>query len=147
MARKTRETVKNKNRLDPSSKARPGTYSRNKGHNYERKIAEEFRALGFTRCLTTRNASKLWDDCKLDLYGVPVNIQLKAVEGHVNYAVVLESMMNNVESRIPERVAFPFAVLHKKQRKELVIMSKEDFYRFLAAIYIQNQTKTDDLPN
>jgi len=59
--------------------------SRNKGHRFERKIAQDLRELGFTECKTSRAVSKLLDDCGIDLAitgllveSVPFLIQCKA---------------------------------------------------------------------
>ncbi|MGR3220044.1 MAG: hypothetical protein ACUZ8H_09550 [Candidatus Anammoxibacter sp.] len=44
-----------------------GKTSRNKGHSYERKIRQEFIALGWDKCNTSRCESKMTDDAKVDL--------------------------------------------------------------------------------
>lgn len=127
----SREKVKNKNSLPATPRKNTGKNNRLRGHNYERKIAKEHRDLGFARCLTTRQASRLWDDCKLDLYGIPVNTQLKNVNGTIKYEQVLEDMKEKVEENLPERKDLPFVVFHKKGRVELVVMSKDDYYKLL----------------
>ena len=44
-----------------------GNRNRDKGNNYERKIAQELRDLGFNDVVTSRYASKETDDNKIDL--------------------------------------------------------------------------------
>ena len=143
MRKASRETVKNKNHL-PSEITKKNTGPRNRvrGHNYERKIAKEFRDLGFTRCLTTRQASRLWDDCKLDLYGIPVNVQLKNVISSMNYVDILNSMISKVTEFLPEREDKPFIIFHKKGKEELAIMYKEDLYKLLVTLLLSNGTNS-----
>lgn len=56
--------------------------NRNRGHNYERLIAEELRELGFPGVVTSRSESKSMDDKKVDLIDTEnklfFNPQLKA---------------------------------------------------------------------
>lgn len=58
-----------------------GNRNRDKGNNYERKIAQELRDLGFNDVVTSRYASKETDDNKIDLVfqnkSCDLNIQLK----------------------------------------------------------------------
>ena len=56
-----------------------GVKNRRKGHNAERRRAQMFRELGFDKCKTSREASRLLDNCKVDLAFVPYNVQMKAV--------------------------------------------------------------------
>lgn len=58
--------------------ARSKSYSRTKGHNKEREYAKRFRELGFGFCRTSRQASRLLDDSKVDLSGIPLLVQIKA---------------------------------------------------------------------
>jgi hypothetical protein len=52
--------------------------SRNKGHTAEVKYARVFREeLGFGKCKTSRQASRLLDDSKVDLANIPFNVQIK----------------------------------------------------------------------
>lgn len=138
------EKVKNKNHL-PSTSKRTGKTNRTKGHNYERKIAKELRELGFSRCLTSRQASRLYDDCKLDFYGIPFNLQAKNVSSvSIKYDLVLDSMKELVEKNLPERSELPYAVMHKKGKVEVVVLLKEDFYKLLAQY---NQQDGNSNPN
>lgn len=58
---------------------------RKKGHRFETSIARDIRELGFIYCKTTRNASKVLDDCSIDISvngasidSIPFLIQCKA---------------------------------------------------------------------
>ena len=55
-----------------------GNNNRRKGHNYERLIAKDFKDMGYPFCKTARNASTLLDACKIDIWGIPYNVQAKA---------------------------------------------------------------------
>lgn len=131
------EKVKNKNHLPSTRKSRSGKTNRTKGHNFERKIAADLRGLGFERCLTSRQASRLYDDCKLDFFGLPFNLQAKNVSSRgLDYMQVLASMKELVDKHLPDRSEYPFAVIHKKGRVELAVLTLEDFYKLLS-YYIQ----------
>ena len=61
-----------------------GNRNRDKGTDYERKIAQELRDLGFNDVVTSRYASKETDDNKIDLVfqnkSCDLNIQLKKTQ-------------------------------------------------------------------
>jgi hypothetical protein len=52
--------------------------NRRKGHVYERYLAKLFRVLGYEKCKTSREASRLYDNCGYDLWGIPFLVQAKA---------------------------------------------------------------------
>lgn len=100
-------------------------HSKNKGSAYERKLAIEFRGLGFEDCKTSRFESKMLDDLGVDLTNTGCfNVQAKAVERMTkSYHDILSSMPrdNNYNT-----------IFHKRNRKgEVVVMTKEDFYEIL----------------
>lgn len=97
--------------------------NRDKGHNYERKIRTELIELGFENCQTSRYASREKDDQKVDLVNTePFNIQCKAVEKGINYHDLL--------SQLPKDGNYNL-ILHKRNRRETVTMTKKDFYNIL----------------
>jgi len=105
-----------------------GKGARNKGLNYERKIRREFIDLGFTNCTTSRYESKKVDDSKVDLCNTdPFNIQCKAVEKGINYNKLLSEMPKDENYNI---------ILHKKDRKEIVVLSKSDFMELLDMLIV-----------
>lgn len=73
------------------AKKRNGKYCREKGNNYERKIAKELNELGFD-VVTSRSESKNTDNNKVDLIDksnkLPLNIQLKKVLKTPNYFTI-----------------------------------------------------------
>ena len=52
--------------------------NRDKGHRWERALRRLFLQWGFLKAQTSRAASKLLDDSKVDLAFVPWNIQAKS---------------------------------------------------------------------
>ncbi|MCD4697863.1 MAG: hypothetical protein K8S16_16680 [Bacteroidales bacterium] len=100
-----------------------GKTARTKGHNYERKIRREFIEIGFSDCNTSRYESIKRDQAKVDLCNTGVfNIQCKAVEKGINYQKLLSEMPQETNYNI---------ILHKKNRKEIAVLSKADFYELL----------------
>ena len=94
--------------------------SRAKGHQFEIRIAQELREMGYD-CVTSRSESRRLDDAGVDLVDdTPFYFQLKRTERLVDLNGTLASMP---KEKTP-------VVLHKKSRKPaLVTMSWEDFKR------------------
>lgn len=130
MREPNRRKIKNKNELPAEkTKARPNV--RRIGHNYERKVVKELKDLGFATAATTRATSKIMDDAKIDINGVPYNIQCKAVKTGLNVFTVLDDMESHIPKMVPERDVYVNVVFHKKEGEEVVVLRKEDFYRII----------------
>ena len=127
MRKPDRKKIKNKNEL-PSEKIKSKPNVRRIGHNYERKIVKELKDLGFDRAATTRATSRIMDDAKIDVNGVTYNIQCKAVKSGLNVFLVLEDMEENIPKLVPEREDYVNVVFHKKEKDEVVVLKKEDWY-------------------
>lgn len=97
--------------------------ARDKGHDFERKIAREFRDLGYSKCRTSRYASREKDDQKVDLVETgPFNVQCKAVEKMSGYHALLREMPAGGVN----------IIIHRRNRLgEVVVMDKKDFYRLV----------------
>jgi len=74
--------------------------NRRKGHNYERLIAKDFKDMGYPFCKTSRNASTLLDACKVDIWGIPYNIQAKA--GYKTARPKFEKIYEEIKTAITE---------------------------------------------
>lgn len=121
---------------------------RTMGHNAERYYAKLFRELGYTFCKTSRLASKLLDDSKIDLAFLPFNIQIKAgAQKGLNPTRELKLMADTCIENFPPTDsvhAQPKLVVHKKTvlpkgRKadefdQIVTMTFEDFIKILKHI-------------
>jgi len=112
--------------------------NRRKGHNFERYLAKKFREIaGFTFCKTSRQASRLLDDSKVDLAFIPYNVQAKAVIRNLNYHDIFESMDNALKKNYPPtdpQINLPKIIFHKRGRKKyqsLVILEEEEFFNLL----------------
>jgi len=119
--------IKNKNELS-SEKTKHKPNVRRIGHNYERKIAKEFKDLGYERAASTRATSRIMDDAKIDINGIPFNVQCKAVKTGLNVFTVLNEMEDFIPKLVPERENLINLVFHKKEREEVVVLRKSDWY-------------------
>jgi len=73
--------------------------SKQKGNTYERWVAKALRDLfGFTFCKTSRQASRLLDDCGIDLSGIPFNISLKS--GYRKRRPKPEEIFKNIKQQL-----------------------------------------------
>ncbi len=107
---------------------------RTKGHSYERALVKLFKELGFSACTTSRLSSKALDDAKVDLFGLPINVQAKAVEKMGCLHSVLESMPKDDKVNV---------VFHKKNNKgSIVAMSDKDFLKIMKALIELGHLKT-----
>lgn len=94
--------------------------ARTKGHNYERRIVQEFINLGWINAKTSRKANPELDALKVDLVETnPFQVQCKAVEAGINYHKLLKSMPNNDQHNV---------IFHKRNGHQVVVMDKDTFY-------------------
>lgn len=101
---------------------------RQKGHSYERAIAEKFRKAGY-QCVTSRMESKAEDDRGGDLVieDCRWQVQCKAVE-------TLGSAHNTLAKMQPTKNRIPI-VFHKRNRQGTVVsMKEEDFWKLEAML-------------
>ena len=117
--------------------------NRAKGHNAERYYVNKFKELGFEFCFTSRYASRMHDDAKVDLVNLPFNVQIKAgKQKDMIPANVLNDMQKALKRFFPKQDPIhykPKILIHYKQgssgRKrvpedELVYMSLKQFNKF-----------------
>lgn len=118
--------------------------NRTKGHNAERDVAKTFREIGFDKCKTSREASRLHDNCKIDLCFIPFNVQVKAgFQRGLNPTNEFKDMEEAIKQNFPERYPeydYPKVLIHKKQvgkgkkrtkYDDLVILPLEDFINII----------------
>jgi hypothetical protein len=109
-----------------------GSKNRRAGHNYERKCTNYFKELGFLRARTSRQASRLLDDAKVDIAYIPFNVQCKAVDSNMNYLTLIDEINVKIKELVPERKDYPTIVFHKrKNKKTLVVMNIDEFTKLL----------------
>jgi hypothetical protein len=119
-----------------------GKTNKTRGHNGERYYANFFRALGFTFCETSRQASRKHDNAKIDLMYIPYNIQIKTGKhSTMNPGKELFSMETSINVMFPpENEVFkkPCILIHRKMAEgyrrtdldDLVYMSLQQFNLF-----------------
>jgi hypothetical protein len=125
--------------MDDNKKKRVN--NKRKGSNAERDYAKRFRELGFLRCITSREGSKLYDNSGIDLLYIPFNLQIKAgVQRGINYSQELKYVRDQINSNFDADEPVhkrPIILVHKKPKlegkrergeyDELVTMSWADF--------------------
>lgn len=100
--------------------------ARKKWNNYEVKIMNEYKEMGYHNCKTSRNESKTRDDQKVDLCNTnPFNIQCK---NYTNF-----SMWQAIKTLKEMPKETNINLIHLKttkvgERWEVVILAKEDWY-------------------
>lgn len=120
-----------------SKKRKPGG-NRQAGNRYERALVFDFKDLGYLGCKTSRFSNRLLDYCKVDLNLPYLNVQAKYVKNNVNYLEIFDSMKKLLHENYPERENFISTIFHKRGAKEIVVMTKEDFYRIWKIITDNN---------
>lgn len=126
------------------TKKMSGKTNKRKGSDAERYYAKVFRDLGFTFCKTSRQASRILDDCGVDLTNLPLNVQVKAGKQRgLNPSEIIIWMQERLAENFPQEDDVhnkPNIIIHKKEvgkgkkRKdtdELVIMTFEDFKKIM----------------
>lgn len=97
---------------------------RTKGHQYERKIANEFSELVGYKIFTNRLVNKQADWNKVDITIPEFNIQCKNTAKNINYSSILKDME---EANDDKNTNIIFSkVTHKG---EFVILRKKDFIK------------------
>lgn len=135
-----------------------GGTNKRKGSNAERYYATKFRDAGFEYCRTSREASKLHDDCAIDLVFLPILAQIKAgKQKGMNPSKVLSDIKERVSKAFPPTApehVMPAIMIHYKESgmgykrteyHELVTMTFETFLIFLNSYNndLQNKSRTN----
>lgn len=115
-----------------------GKQNRVAGHNLERRIASKFREIGYPFAKTSRQASRLLDDSKVDIAFVPFLVQCKkGYKKGLNYTSILLEMKEAIKANFPPDDSvhtLPGIILHDKGRKseeKLVVMEEETFWNLI----------------
>lgn len=144
--------------IEVGKKSRQGPMNKRKGSRVERYYSNFFKQFHelLKYCKTTRNTSKLLDNCKVDLNFLPILVQIKAGEQKgLNIANVLVDMKEALRKNIPQNYPehrMPKIVIHHKDIQKgkrtrnpedtLVTMTFDDFLIFFLAFL--NQTSNDN---
>lgn len=114
-----------------------GKTNRTKGHNLERSIAKMFKdELGFKFAKTSRFASRILDNCKVDIAGIPYLVQTKAgyEKNRPKPDEIFQEMEDLLNENFPEDDPvhkYPKVLIHKidgrKKYRNIVSMPYNDF--------------------
>jgi len=125
-----------------------GNTNRTKGHNFEREIAKMFREeLGHKFAKTSRYASRMLDDCNIDISGIPFLVQAKAgyAKARPKPEEIFKNMDIDLQKNFPKNDpvhSYPKVLVHKINGRHkyhnLVTMPYNDF-KFL----LLNQKERD----
>lgn len=131
---KKTKSVKLKNYLPNKKKVSLGKRNKQRGNEYERRIAKELTEIGFD-VVTSRSESKSADANKVDVIDrsnkLPCQIQIKRTSSTPSYFKIRQ------ESTVPNE---DFALIWNKQKNvngrfmsdgECVIIDKELFYKLI----------------
>ena len=115
-----------------------GKRNRNVGHSLERRIAKKFRDIGYEFAKTSRQASRLLDDSKVDIAYVPYLVQCKkGYNKGLNYTSILLEIKEAVKKNFPpdEKVHnYPIVIIHDKGAKseeKLVVIEESTFWKLI----------------
>ena len=113
--------------------------NRTKGHNAERYYKNEFVALGYTYCQTSRYGSRMHDDAGIDIINTPFNVQVKCgYKRGLNLTKVLRDMRDAISKLFapdaPEQDKINIIIWRKDAKRgtsrepedDLVVMTWED---------------------
>lgn len=127
---------------EKKAKRKSKSYCRTKGHNAEREFAKRFKELGFTFCKTARLASTLTDYSRIDLWGLPFNVQIKSGydKNRPKPDVLFKEMKEELTKHFPpgdQMHKFPKILIHKLDSRqpehELVTMMWSEWVELLKA--------------
>lgn len=124
--------------------------NRDKGHRYERWWANIFKDLGWEKCITARQGSRIADDSGIDLVNIPYNMQLKyGYPRGLNYKTLFDSIDECKEKNFTEEdpiQKYPTVIAHKKSTKSnehFVIMKAEDWIELITKVDNIKQQSTN----
>lgn len=115
--------------------------ARTKGHSFEREIAKMFRdELGYKFAKTSRFASRILDNCKVDIAGIPYLVQTKS--GYAKNRPKPEEIFQEMEDLLVENFPsndpvhqYPKILVHKindrKKYHKFVTIPFNDFKHLL----------------
>lgn len=141
MKRKTENVKSEETNLELNKKRK--NY-RQKGHNFERQVVQMFRdELGFELAKTSRFASRILDNCQVDIFGIPFLVQTKSgyAKNRPKYEVIFQEIEENLLKNFPITDSihtYPKIIIHKitdrKKYHNFVIMPYNDFKALLKLI-------------
>jgi hypothetical protein len=121
-----------------NKKRSQGSRNRTAGHALERRIAKTFREHGHEFAKTSRLASRLLDNCQVDIAFVPYLPQCKkGYQRGLNYTQIIKEIKELVQKNFPpdDKVhGLPCLIFHDKGKtneEKLVIMEENTFWELI----------------
>jgi hypothetical protein len=116
--------------------------NRRKGHQYERELAKMFREVGYDKVKTSREASRLYDNSGIDLWGLPYLVQAKSgyKTSRIKPDLLFLNMKECIDKNFPKEEAqlmksYPMLVFNKldgyKKEHHFVTLKSDDFFKML----------------
>lgn len=127
------------------TKAQQAITNKRKGSNLERALAKIFRDIGYSFCKTSRLASRLYDNCGIDLHGIPFLVQAKNVKAAINYGELFKEIEDNVKKNFPPEAPehkYPIMIFHHREKAKLVIMQEDDFLKLIQTVHDSTRKNT-----
>lgn len=95
--------------------------NKTKGNRLEQQVAKDLREKGFKFAKTARYTSKLADDCKIDITGVPFLIQAKSGYNspRLKFEVLFRECQGLIKEHYPEKHIvhkLPYVLINKLNR-------------------------------
>lgn len=133
-----------------------GKKNKAKGNVAERYYRDQFRDIGYEKCVTSRLGSRLHDNAGLDLILVPYNVQVKV--GDQKGLKPREELVNmdiKMRALFPEdsqEFNLPKIIIHKRYAEgskrtefdEIVTMTFQDFKNMAQELYNLRQQLKDN---
>ena len=118
--------------------------NRTVGHNLERLTAKEMREL-FPKAKTSREASRLLDNCKVDIANIPLLIQCKSgyEKARPKFDVLKKEAVELIKNNFLEKDNIhnlPYVLRHKFKKNDLATIDWE-FFKTLFFNYIKNNNE------
>lgn len=116
--------------------------NRRVGHDLERLTAKEMREIGFSKAKTSREASRLLDNCKVDIANIPLLIQCKSgyEKARPKFDVLKKEAQDLLKENFLEKDDihhFPYVLRHSFKKNDLATIEWE-FFKLLFTNYIKN---------
>jgi len=105
-----------------------GRSARIKGITFELEVMHKFMERGFVDCKTSRNESRTLDAMNVDLCGLPINVQCKAVER-------LQPSIHEILSSMPADGKLNCIFHERNRKKSVVYMNEDDFFFLFDKVY------------
>uniref|UniRef100_A0A6M3IK78 Restriction endonuclease n=1 Tax=viral metagenome TaxID=1070528 RepID=A0A6M3IK78_9ZZZZ len=106
----------------------PGSRNRQKGHDWERQVVNEFKALGFKDAMSSRAGDRFKDSQGIDILNVPINVQCKR---HHNFCSPVEPLKDMPLRGKVNVVFMKIDSVKQGVKEEYAILTTDHFYFML----------------